>query len=153
MRYYFISLLLIIVDQLTKHKIRVGMAVNESLPIFNDVFHITYVQNFGAAFSILQGKQAFLIGITLIALIGMLLYMSIKIRKNHWLLTLSLSFIIGGGLGNLIDRIRMGYVVDFFDFRVFPVFNVADICVCLGCGMLILYVFFFESPGKREKEA
>lgn len=128
------------------------MTVNESLPIFNDVFHITYVQNFGAAFSILQGKQVFLIAFTLVALIGMFLYMAIKIKVNHWLLTLSLSFIIGGGLGNLLDRVRLGYVVDFFDFRVFPVFNLADICVCLGCGMLILYVFQFESAKKKEKE-
>lgn len=141
MIYYLIILALIGMDQVSKYFVKTGMDFNQSIPLIDGIFHLTYIRNYGAAFSILQGKQLFLIVITFISLAAILIYMAIKRKKNHWMLTLSLSFIEGGGFGNLIDRIRMGYVVDFFDFRVFPVFNVADICVCCGCGLLIYYLF------------
>ena len=64
---------------------------------------------------------------------------------------MSLSLIAAGGIGNLIDRITYGYVVDFFDFRVFPIFNVADISVSVGCGLLLIYMFFIESRFVKEK--
>ncbi len=142
-----------VADQLSKYFISMWMSLNESIPLIEGVFHITYVKNFGAAFSILQGKQFFLITVTLIALILINIYLVVKLKENHRILSLALSFIIGGGYGNLIDRIRLGYVVDFFDFRVFPVFNIADICVCTGCGLLILYIFYFEkmiAGGKKS---
>jgi len=63
----------------------------------------------------------------------------------------SLSFIIAGGLGNLLDRIRLGYVIDMFDFRFWPVFNIADIGVCIGCGLMIIYVFCFSKENEKEK--
>jgi signal peptidase II len=144
MFFYLLILALICIDQISKYFIKTGMDFNQSIPLVDGIFHLTYIRNFGAAFSILQGKQSFLIAVTFIALAAILLYMTIRRKKNHWVLSLSLSFIVGGGLGNLIDRIRLGYVVDFFDFRVFPVFNVADICVCCGCGLLIYYLFFVE---------
>lgn len=71
-----------------------------------------------------------------------LLFIKRKIWNRVYLL--SIAFICGGGLGNLIDRIVQGYVVDFFDFRVFPVFNIADIFICVGCGLLLLYIIVFE---------
>ncbi len=144
MFFYLLILALICIDQISKYFIKTGMDFNQSIPLVDGIFHLTYIRNFGAAFSILQGKQSFLIAVTFIALAAILLYMTIRRKKNHWVLSLSLSFIVRGGLGNLIDRIRLGYVVDFFDFRVFPVFNVADISVCCGCGLLIYYLFFVE---------
>ncbi len=148
---FFLSIfVLIAADQISKGFIVAEMSVNQTIPVIEDIFHITYIRNFGAAFSILQGKQLLLIIVTFIALTAILLYLAGKRKKDHWLLSLSLSFIAGGGFGNLIDRIRLGYVVDFFDFRVFPVFNVADICVCTGCGLLILYLFLIEPKiGKK----
>ncbi|HZK01738.1 MAG TPA: signal peptidase II [Anaerovoracaceae bacterium] len=144
MIFYFVILLSVAIDQISKIFIRTGMDMNESIPVVDGIFHITYVRNYGAAFSILQGKQALLITVTLISIICIAVYFAIHLRKNHWALSLALALIVGGGLGNLIDRIRLGYVVDFFDFRIFPVFNIADICVCCGCGILILYLFIFE---------
>ena len=150
MIFFLIIFVLIAADQISKGFIVARISVNQTIPVIEDIFHITYIRNFGAAFSILQGKQLLLIIVTFIALMAILLYLAIKRKRDHWLLSLSLSFIAGGGFGNLIDRIRLGYVVDFFDFRVFPVFNVADICVCTGCGLLILYLFFIEPKiGKK----
>lgn len=153
MIFYFIIVVLVVADQLSKHFISTWMSISEFIPLIEGVFHITYVQNFGAAFSILQGKQFFLITVTLIALITINIYLIVKFKENHKILSLALSFIIGGGYGNLIDRIRLGYVVDFLDFRVFPVFNIADICVCTGCGLLILYIFYFEKRITRGKKS
>ncbi len=150
MIFYCLITIFVIIDQVTKHLISANMDVNQTIPVLDNIFHISYVRNFGAAFSILTGKQGFLIGITLISLIGILIYLILKRNKLHWSMSLSLSLIVGGGCGNLIDRMRLGYVVDFFDFRVFPVFNMADIFVCCGCGLLILYLFYLEPKLKRE---
>jgi signal peptidase II len=85
----------------------------------------------------------------LIVIAFVLVYLIKRQKKEHWCLLLSLSLIAAGGLGNLIDRALNGYVVDFLDFRIWPIFNVADISVCVGCGLLVLYVFFIEP--KRSK--
>ena len=143
--YYLMIALLVIVDQWTKYSIRTGMALNQTIPVIQDVFHITYIQNFGAAFSILQNKQVLLIGVSGVAVAIMLFYLVRKKKELHGLVKCALAFVIAGGLGNLIDRLSLSYVVDFFDFRVFPVFNVADIAVCLGCGLLMFYVLFLEN--------
>ncbi len=152
MIFYVIILVLIAADQISKYAIEAGLDLNQSIPLIDGIFHITYIRNFGAAFSILQGKQPFLIVITFIALAAVIVYLTLKRKESHWALSLSLAFIAGGGIGNLIDRIRLGYVIDFLDFRRFPVFNVADICVCLGCGLLILYLFYIEPRERRRVE-
>ena len=144
MIFYAVILFMIVIDQISKQLIQTGMDINQSIPVIDGFFHITFVRNFGAAFSILQGKQIFLIIVTFVALSAIIIYLTVKRKEIHWLLALSLSLITGGGLGNLIDRVRLGYVVDFFDFRVFPVFNIADICVCIGCGLFILYLLYIE---------
>lgn len=98
-----------------------------------------------------SGHTSVLAVITIIATLGMLFFMH-KIRNSaHKSLMWSLTLIIAGGIGNIIDRISLKYVVDFLDFRVWPVFNIADICVCVGCGLLILYAFVIEP--KMQKEA
>ena len=91
------------------------MDYNQSIPLIDGIFHLTYIRNFGAAFSILQGgSRVFLIVITFITPSEpILIFMIQRRKKNHWMLSLALSFIEGGGFGNLIDRIRLGYVVDF----------------------------------------
>ena len=139
-------------DQITKQLVTAGMEVNQTIPVIDGIFHITYVRNFGAAFSILQGKQFFLITVTFIALAVIFIYLIKKIRDNPRILSLSLSLIEGVGFGNLAVRIRLGYLVDFFDFRAFPVFNVADICVCCGCGLLILFLCYIEPRTTRRLE-
>lgn len=127
-----------------KHLVVAGMYPGESIPVVEDIFHLTYVQNEGAAFSMWQGQWLVLIAFPVIATgIGLAL-MFLKRKTWNRLLLLSIAFICAGGIGNLIDRISIGYVVDIFDFRVFPVFNVADIFICVGCGLMLLEVILFE---------
>ena len=154
--YYIAILALIGLDWLTKYWIQTSMALNDTIPVIDGIFHITYIHNYGAAFSILQGKQSFLLIVTGIAMTAILAYMVIgQIRKKAASMELwSLALILAGGIGNFIDRVRFGYVVDFFDFRIWPIFNVADIAVCCGCGLLVFYVLIWEPRmQKKAKEA
>ncbi|MBQ1216260.1 MAG: signal peptidase II [Firmicutes bacterium] len=149
-------LALIGLDWLTKYWIQTSMALNDTIPVIDGIFHITYIHNYGAAFSILQGKQSFLLIVTGIAMTAILAYMVIgQIKKKAASMELwSLALILAGGIGNFIDRVRFGYVVDFFDFRIWPIFNVADIAVCCGCGLLVFYVLIWEPRmQKKAKEA
>ena len=147
---YLLAAGIIIIDQIVKYAVRTFMYLGESIPIIEDVFHLTYVQNRGAAFSILSGSRIFLIAVPLIAIAVAIWYLE-RHKSAHWTLALSLSMIIAGGLGNLIDRIALGFVTDMFDFHFWPVFNVADISVCVGAGFLVLYTLVFY--GKTEKKS
>lgn len=122
----------------------------ESIPVIQDVFHITYIHNTGAAFSIMAGQISLLILVPLIMIIAALVFMVVMRKKGRPLMMTSVALIAGGGIGNLIDRIALGYVVDYLDFRVFPIFNLADIAVCVGCGLLVVYVLFFDGKQKNE---
>ncbi len=147
---YLLAAGIIIIDQIVKYAVRTFMYLGESIPVIEDVFHLTYVQNRGAAFSILSGSRIFLIAVPLIAIAVAIWYLE-RHKSAHWTLALSLSMIIAGGLGNLIDRIALGFVTDMFDFHFWPVFNVADISVCVGAGFLVLYTLVFY--GKTEKKS
>lgn len=142
--YYIIIAAIIILDQLVKKAVVASIALNESIPLMENIFHLTYIQNRGAAFSIMEGFRIALILLPTVLIIVAMIYIFKKRKTAHPLLLLSLSFISGGGLGNVIDRLTLGYVVDYLDFRVFPIFNAADIFVCLGCGLLIVYIIFFD---------
>lgn len=141
--YALISLLMIAADIVTKVLTVENMPLGSSIPLWDGVFHLTHIRNTGAAFSILSGQRFFLIALPLIVVLAVIAYVIIKKPKNKILL-LSLSMIVSGGIGNLIDRIRLGYVVDFLDFRLinFPVFNVADIWVTLGAAVFIALLLF-----------
>lgn len=147
-RYVLIAGILLL-DQIVKYVVRDCMYVGESIPIIRDVFHLTYVRNTGAAFNLFEGMSLFLQIITFLALLFAVWFME-KHLHRHWSLLLSMILIISGGIGNLIDRFVMGYVTDLFDFRFFPVFNIADIAICVGCFFLVLYTFFFDKPAAPE---
>jgi signal peptidase II len=151
--YFIIIALVAALDQLTKYLIRSSMELNSSIPLLDGIFHITYVHNSGAAFSILQGKTGLLIAVQIVVIAAVLTYLIKKRKKDHWCLLLALSLILAGGVGNLIDRAANGYVVDFLDFRFWPIFNVADISVCTGCGLLAVYLLFFESKRRENPDA
>lgn len=143
---------IILLDQIVKFVIRSTMYIGQSLPVIKDIFHITYVQNRGAAFNMLDGKSLFLILIPALAIAFGIWYME-KHLEEHWTLLAALVMVISGGVGNLIDRCFLGFVTDMFDFRIWPVFNVADIAVCIGAGLLILYTFCFcEEKEKVDNE-
>ena len=150
----------VFLDQLTKYLTVLHLKPIDTLPIIEDVFHLTYVENTGAAFGMMKdARWVFMITSTL-AIIGILGYMIhryyVKKEKLHWAEALSLSLIVGGGIGNMIDRTMLGYVVDMIDCRVinFAVFNVADSFVCIGAGLMILYLFMeMGKEIKAEKAA
>lgn len=120
------------------------MVLGESIPIFENIFHITYILNKGAAFGILHGYSNYLILIAFFLLIVIfILYKMIK--KSTSLLKITLALLCSGALGNLIDRIRLGAVVDFLDFRIWPIFNFADITIVVSSVFLFYYILVRKS--------
>lgn len=127
----WISLGVLIIDQISKFFIKINMTELESIPIITNVFHLTYVKNAGAAFSILEGKTSFFIVVTILAAsVALFCYFRVD-SKKIWLRS-GIALALGGAMGNLIDRMRYGKVVDFFDFRIWPVFNIADCAIVVG---------------------
>lgn len=145
-------LLIIALDQVTKYLAVAYLKEVISIEIIKGVFNFTYVENRGAAFGILQNQRWFFIILTVIISIGLFYYLIVH-AHHSLLLRISLSMILGGAIGNLIDRIRLGYVVDMLHFSLidFPVFNVADCFVVTGTILLAYYVLFIS--GYEEKEA
>lgn len=148
MIYFFIAAAIVFVDILTKYLAYRFLSNISTYALIKDVFHLTYTENTGAAFNIFTDRQAFLIIITSVFLILLICYLIHSHRKyNKFILSnLAITFIIAGGMGNLISRVRLGYVIDIFDFRLikFAIFNCADIFITAGTILLILCVFFFE---------
>lgn len=142
----------ILLDQLTKQLAIDHLKPIDTFPIIPDALHLTYVTNYGAAFGMLADHRWVFLVISTVAIVLMAAYLYYK-RDEHPLLGVAISFIIGGGIGNMIDRTLMGYVVDFVDFRLinFAVFNVADIFVCVGCGLMFLWLFKFAEFDDEKK--
>lgn len=144
-----IILLCIALDQITKLFAIHFLSTVTTVPIIPNVLHLTYVQNDGAAFSLLSGHQIFLIVVTLLFIVLLIYFLYSMPKKRATLsINIALAMIIGGAIGNLIDRIRFQYVVDFFDFRLigFAIFNVADVFVVTGCIVVILAVIRGNFP-------
>lgn len=138
-------------DQFTKALVMRSMVPGQSIPIIQDIFHLTYVLNPGAAFGILSNQRMFLL-VTGAVLILATAYFYPLLKKSDTCLRLGATAILSGAVANLIDRVQTGYVVDFFDFRVWPVFNVADIAIVLGMGFMIYSILFRLDAGKVGTE-
>ena len=145
----FISiLLLIILDQAVKGYVVKEIPLGGMRRFIPKVVSLTYLKNSGAAFSMLENQQWFFTIITLIAMGAAFVYLYRHIKGSIWLL-LGLTLIISGGIGNFIDRLRQGFVVDMFhlDFMNFAIFNVADIYLTIGVGLLLIYLLREEIHG------
>lgn len=140
--FYIIIIFFVGLDQIIKMIIDSNFYPGQSIPVIKDFFHLTYVRNSGAGFGILSGQRIFLIIITLIILILLIIYR--YKNKENILLNIGISFIVAGAIGNLVDRLRLSFVIDYLDFRIWPVFNLADIIVNIGVGLLILYIWKYE---------
>ena len=143
----------VFLDQLTKYLTVLHLKPVDTLPIIEDVIHLTYVENTGAAFGMMKDARWIFMITSTLAIIGILVYLFWK-RPESKLECLSLAFIVGGGIGNMIDRTVLGYVVDMIDFRLinFAVFNVADSFVCVGAGLMILHLILeMVKEAKAEK--
>ena len=130
------AILVLFLDQLSKHLAAKNLILNQSVPIIKGIFHLTLLHNRGAAFGILKNQVPLFIFISLFAII--LIYFNLKKSRNkeNIVFNISLALILGGALGNLIDRLFLGYVIDFLDFRIWPVFNVADSAITIGAILL-----------------
>ncbi|BEP30040.1 signal peptidase II [Helicovermis profundi] len=151
MIYLFIIALVTTLDQISKYFVTTKLMAIGSVPLIKNVFYLTYARNTGAAFSIFRDKQLFLILFTFlaIALIGGLLIKNVR-NLGSPIINIGIAFIIGGALGNIIDRIRLNYVIDYFDFRLinFAIFNVADSFIVMGAVLLGVAVIFLKADLK-----
>ncbi len=151
MGYIILSVVVFVLDMLTKLLAKEKLTELATLPVWRNVFHLTYVENRGIAFGMFGGGRIVFIFLTAAVLV-LLWYLYYKTAEKSIWLKLGMAGVIGGALGNLADRIFRGYVVDFLDFRLidFPVFNIADIAVCIGAVLLVIH--FFKSEEIRKDE-
>ena len=152
----------VFLDQITKYLTILYLKPIDTQPLWEGVLHLTYVENTGAAFGMMKDSRWIFMVTSTVAIIGILAYMIYRayVKKNPlpWMEALSLSLIVGGGIGNMIDRTILGYVVDMIDFRLinFAVFNVADSFVCVGAGLMVLYLIremVKETKAEKAKKA
>ena len=143
--YAIITAAIIAADQLVKAWAKTSLMDTGTIPVIRDVFHLTYAENRGAAFSMLEGQRWFFIILTSVMLVVIAMAFFKEFFKGVWGKT-TLVFIFAGAVGNFIDRVWLGFVVDMFDFRLidFPIFNVADIFLTVGAIMGIIYILFID---------
>ena len=148
-----IGILLVVADQLVKLWAVSALEPVGSITVIENVFSLTYVENTGAAWGMMAGAKWYLILMPIIIIIAVLAFLIIKKLKDPILLWACM-LVISGGIGNLIDRIFRGFVVDYLHatFIDFPVFNLADCCITIGAGLLILYVILSEIKERKAKK-
>lgn len=143
-----LAMAVVVIDQWSKYYVQTHMSLGMSIPLVPSIFHLTYILNPGAAFGILENQRTFFVIVGLL-MIGAVLYLYPRIPANMRLLRLGTGLMMGGTVGNVIDRIQTGYVVDFFDFRIWPVFNIADIAIVVGVSCII-YTLVFTAEKRNE---
>jgi len=148
MSFYFLSVAIVVIDQFIKQVIHNLMSLGQSVPLIGNLVKLTYVRNTGAAFSLFVGFSSYLALISLIVALAVV-YLHHKVPRPRRWVHISLAFILGGSIGNLIDRFFRGYVIDFVDFGFWPVFNFADIMI--NVGVLIFILHFFEEEVEEVK--
>ncbi|MED4202655.1 signal peptidase II [Neobacillus mesonae] len=153
MFYYLIALFVVALDQVTKWLIEHKMYLGESIPIVDNFLYITSHRNRGAAWGILQGQMWLFYVITVIVIIGIMYYLH-KAAKGKLLLGVSLALMLGGAIGNFIDRVVRKEVVDFIHTYIFsynfPVFNIADSALVIGVGLLMILMLLEERQSKEK---
>lgn len=149
--YYGLVAILVLIDQFVKFWTVNSFDLNTGSEFIPNILSFFYIQNDGAAWGIFSG-QMWLFAIITLVVIGMLIVMLHRDAKDSKFLAWAISFILAGAIGNFIDRMRLGYVVDMFklEFMEFPIFNVADICLTIGVILMFIYLFFIE--GKEESK-
>lgn len=153
-KWLFAAIIIVLADQLVKFLVCKNLSKADSIAVIPHILNFIYVQNTGAAFSMFSGKTAVLGVISILFCIGVLIFW-ISQKPQHTLFKLSLTLLFAGALGNAIDRIFRGFVVDFIEtaFIKFPVFNVADISITAGTALLMIYLLFFDKAGNKNGEA
>lgn len=138
--YFLIPFLgLLIADQAVKHLVRTTMVQGQSIPIIENIFHITYIENPGAAFGILANQRMLFLILTAV-IVGVMIYLYCSLSNKKSLTAISLGIVVSGAIGNFIDRFMQGTVTDFLDFRIWPIFNIADIAICVGLTLICYFI-------------
>ncbi len=144
-------------DQITKYTVAYYLPVDasEDVAVWDGVFSLRCISNDGAAFGMLDDKRWIFMTVSTVVIIGMLVFLCLKYKKISKLLGVALALIVSGGIGNMIDRVLLGYVIDFIYFVPidFPCFNVADSLVCIGAGLMFVAVLFFEDMDDKKAPA
>jgi len=145
------AIFVILFDQASKFYIQYKMKIGESIPVIKGIFHITYIENPRTSFGIFEYNTSFFVIAVLISVILVILIYKKIIFKNDPFMYIPLALVLGGAVGNLIDRMRVdGRVIDFIDFRIWPIFNFADTAIV--CGMLILLIhMLFRAPERKDE--
>jgi signal peptidase II len=152
---YVIAAVLVALDQWTKHLVRTNLPLNLDtalIPWLDKLFTFTYIHNTGGAFGLFPGVGLPFILVAIAVVVIIILY-SRQIVTGPWFLRLAFGLQLGGAIGNLVDRVALGYVTDFINFRWWPVWNVADSCIVTGTILLLVFVVFFDRPAKKTASA
>jgi signal peptidase II len=154
MLYILLAIILIVIDQVVKFLVRANIPLGGHVSFLPHVLELTYVRNTGAAFSILN-QQTWLLTVISILVVAAMLAALWKKLLTHPLGMVPAVMVIAGGVGNLIDRVALGYVTDMFNtlFMDFAVFNVADICITVGGVLLVVYVLFFYEKYEKKGDS
>lgn len=140
---FIIAILIVVADQLIKLLVVNTIKVDGPVSILNGLVDFLYCENRGMAFGMLQNARWVFISFTFVVMVGIVIYI-LKTKPKSKFLLASLSLILGGGIGNLIDRIFLGYVIDYIRLSFFsPVCNFADYCITIGTALLVIYILFF----------
>ena len=138
--FYIVLIIWLLLDQLSKYYVMNHFLLGESLPVIPNVFHLTYIINRVAAFGMLANQRWFFLLVAVI-LLGVCVYYWKYLSKGPWTLQIGSALLVSGAIGNGIDRYMIHGVVDFFDFRVWPIFNIADIGICVGVAFVVYHLF------------
>jgi len=151
MRFLIGVLLVILSDQISKIWVQNNLNVMESIPVIRGIFHITYIQNPYSAFGLLKFHNAIFVIIALLVILIVIFFLRDRIAEKNKLVFFSLIFLLGGSLGNIIDRLRVGSVIDFLDFRIWPIFNIADSAINIGLFLLVVHFLFHKEEKPEDK--
>ena len=145
--FYTVLIIWLLLDQLTKYYVMNHFLLGESLPVIPNVFHLTYIINRGAAFGMLTNQRWFFLAVAFVLIIVYVFYRK-RVNNGPLSLRVGTALLISGAIGNGIDRYVLHGVVDFFDFRIWPIFNIADIGICVGVVCVIYYLLTSEREEK-----
>jgi len=152
MRFIICVFLVTLLDQISKIWVQSTINLMESIPVIRGIFHITYIQNPNSAFGLLKFPNTIFIIIALLAMLMIVFLLRDKIVQKNKLVFFSLIFILGGSLGNMIDRLRVGRVIDFLDFRIWPIFNIADSAINIGLFLLIIHFLLHKEDEQQDDQ-
>lgn len=152
--FYFVVVLLVALDQITKVLAQHMLYEVTTFPVIPNVLHFTYVENRGIAFGLFQNMNYIFLPLSILITIGCFYFLNRAWKKRKWFISWGIALIASGAIGNILDKVFRGFVVDFIQVKLidFPVFNIADILVSVGTVMVAIAILFLENGEKNENQ-